>query len=341
MADVIMHHGNASMLISAHPLMEMYARVDDSVVERFSVPKGESNIVSREVFNELERIVEVDRTSPAGSSCNTALAYAYLGGIVTLFGIVGDDKAGRIYREEISSQGVQLKTTVRKGHPTSKLYTLITPDHERTMYLSMGAPHTLTVNDIKPSIMDKHDYYAVNGFLFANPDQVIFTNMMVGESLSRGKGIITLIANPFCVRVNGHFLKPIIDRSEYVSGNIEEYSNLYNMHDKSELRKYLASRTAGETPINKAIILTMGREGAIIFHHGEEFSVPAAECNVVDTTGAGDFFAGSVLYGMLNGYTLQKSGEFARVIVGDLISHIGCTLSPEVRAKVDAIKMEA
>eukprot|EP00397_Hematodinium_sp_SG-2012_P055077 GEMP01066922.1.p1 GENE.GEMP01066922.1~~GEMP01066922.1.p1 ORF type:complete len:340 (-),score=14.21 GEMP01066922.1:96-1115(-) len=339
MADVIMHHGNASVLFIGHPMMDMFARVDDSVVERFSVPKGESNIVSQEVFDELNSMIKLEKVTPGGLS--STMAFAYLGGIVSFFGIVGDDAYGKQFYKAVKSQGVKMYTPFRKGVPTSRLLSLITPDHERTMYLSMGASHTLTVNDIKPSIMDKHDYYAVNGFLFANPDQVIFTNMMVGESLRRGKGVITLIANPFCVRVNGHFLKPIIDRSEYVSGNIEEYSNLYNMHDRSELRKYLASRTAGETPINKAIILTLGPEGAIIFHHGEEFFIPAAECNVVDTTGAGDFFAGSVLYGMLNGYTLQKSGEFARVIVGDLISHIGCTLSPEVRAKVDAIKMEA
>ena len=60
----------------------------------------------------------------------------------------------------------------------------------------------------------------------------------------------------------------------------------------------LAQRT------NATFAITMGKEGAMLIHQKNKIIVPGIIVKPVDTTGAGDAFAGAVLY-QLSGFTLQ------------------------------------
>ncbi|GFE53590.1 adenosine kinase [Babesia ovis] len=340
MGDTILEKGPLSVLFVGHPMIDMFARVESSVVEVMGVPKGESSIVDIKAFDKLSQMVTVEAASPGCSAANSAFAYAYLGGKASYFGIVGCDEQADVFDKHMGSDGLDMMTIRKNGDLTSKLYSLVTPDAERTMYLLIGASHTLKVGDLDPAVMDRFDFYSVNGFMFASEEQTDFTHQMVDAALSRGKGIITLLANSFCVRRNGKYLKPVVDKSAYVSGNIEEFSILFDIKDKAALCDYIAKRTTGDKPTHKAVIMTMNAEGAIIFYQGKQFYVPPTGANVVDTTGAGDFFAGSVLYGLLNGWSVKKASQFALTVVFDVISHVGTYLSADVRAKIEALKAE-
>ena len=50
---------------------------------------------------------------------------------------------------------------------------------------------------------------------------------------------------------------------------------------------------------------------------------------VVDTTGAGDFFAGGYLYGLSLGLSCEKCAKLGTLLSGHVIQHIGATLSDE------------
>ncbi|ORM39800.1 putative sugar kinase [Babesia sp. Xinjiang] len=338
MGDEILNKGPSSVLFVGHPMIDLFARVDQSVIDGFSVPKGESNIVPREEFERLSQLVKVEEITPGCSSSNTAFAYCYLGGDASYFGVLGDDDNGDLFDKHLSDNGVKVLTKRKSGHFTSQLLSLVTPDTERTMYLMRGASHAVSEDDISCDMLDNFDYYAVNGFMFATEEQVKITNKMVDAALSRGKGVITLLANSFCVRRNAVYLKPIVEKSAYIAGNIDEFLELSELQGRAELCKALAARTAGDNPLNKAFIVTMGVEGALIFYHGKEFFVPPTGANAIDSTGAGDFFAGAMLYGMLNGWSLKTTSQFTIAIVGDIISHVGTYMSPETREKVEHIK---
>ncbi len=49
---------------------------------------------------------------------------------------------------------------------------------------------------------------------------------------------------------------------------------------------------------------------------------------VVDTTGAGDAYAGGFLYGMTRGFDLKRCGHLGSLAAGEVISHVGAR--PEV-----------
>ncbi|CDR93716.1 Ribokinase-like superfamily protein, putative [Babesia bigemina] len=338
MGDAVLENRSNSVLFVGHPLINLLARADYSVIERLGVAKGESNLVTRDTFDELEKLVNVENMSPGCSSSNSAIAYSYLGGKTSYYGLMGDDDEATAFGDMLATYGVDNIAIRVPGQRTSQVYCLVTPDADRTMYVLFGASHTMKPSDLDENIMERFDYYAVNGFMFADEDQVALTNKMVESALSRGKGVITLFANSFCIRRNGKYLKPIADVSAYISGNLEEYTELYEIYSREELFSMFEERTSGSTPQHKAVVITMGSEGAMVMCQGTRVYVPPCNVEVVDTTGAGDFFAGSFLYGVLNGWNVRKAGQFAVAMVSDIISHMGLTISKDTRAVIDAIK---
>ena len=59
------------------------------------------------------------------------------------------------------------------------------------------------------------------------------------------------------------------------------------------------------------VVVTLGERGSYTLTAGTEFSTPAFQVSVVDTTGAGDVFHGAYLYGLLQGWDLPTTAEFA------------------------------
>lgn len=73
----------------------------------------------------------------------------------------------------------------------------------------------------------------------------------------------------------------------------------------------------------KPIVVTTGKSGSIIYEGSKIESVPAIAFKPVDVTGAGDVFRGGFAYGMLKGWTLRKSAEFANYVAGMQCTKLG------------------
>jgi len=65
----------------------------------------------------------------------------------------------------------------------------------------------------------------------------------------------------------------------------------------------------------KALILTRGAEGSIIYADGKRFDIPCAEAEaVVDPTGCGDAYRAGLLHGIASGFDWQKAGQLASLM---------------------------
>jgi adenosine kinase len=65
----------------------------------------------------------------------------------------------------------------------------------------------------------------------------------------------------------------------------------------------------------KAVIVTLGGEGALIFAGGKRHTIPCVKADkVVDPTGCGDAFRGGLLYGIENGLDWQQTGQLASLM---------------------------
>lgn len=63
-------------------------------------------------------------------------------------------------------------------------------------------------------------------------------------------------------------------------------------------------------------VVTGGAQGSWVVGRGAAFHCPAIAVEVVDTTGAGDVYHGAFLYGLLQGWALERVARFASVVAG-------------------------
>ena len=86
------------------------------------------------------------------------------------------------------------------------------------------------------------------------------------------------------------------------------------------------------------MIVTEGENGASIYCKDlGKLHVAPHIVNPIDTTGAGDTFAGAFLYGLTKGLSSEKSGELANRTAGECVANFGPRLSQE---KQDSIHKE-
>ena len=102
-----------------------------------------------------------------------------------------------------------------------------------------------------------------------------------------------------------------------------EYSKdiITNTHtviiNRKEIQQ-LVKNTSIEKGINilldmgiRNVVLTLGRDGAIIYTKDKKIKVPAFKVDAVDTTGAGDAFSAGLIYSFIHKYSLEKALIFA------------------------------
>jgi sugar/nucleoside kinase (ribokinase family) len=62
---------------------------------------------------------------------------------------------------------------------------------------------------------------------------------------------------------------------------------------------------------------------------GQRFIFGILPVTFIDTTGAGDLYASGFLYGLANGYDLEKCGKIGAILAGKMIEVIGPKIDEE------------
>ena len=73
----------------------------------------------------------------------------------------------------------------------------------------------------------------------------------------------------------------------------------------------------------------MGEEGSVVVTKNEIINTPNVNIDPVDTNGAGDMFAGSFLYALLQDHDLKSCAEFANYGASKVVETFGPRLTQE------------
>ena len=76
-------------------------------------------------------------------------------------------------------------------------------------------------------------------------------------------------------------------------------------------------------------VVKVGKDGAFIQQGNYKVHVPAVANKVIDTTGAGDYFAAGFLAGYAKGYDLEKCGKLGSLLASRVIGTIGAELTDQ------------
>ena len=73
----------------------------------------------------------------------------------------------------------------------------------------------------------------------------------------------------------------------------------------------------------RAVTVTLGKKGSFTWHEGRTFKHKAYQVKAVDTTGAGDVFHGAYAFGVLQGWGIEKTVQFASAVAAMKCAKLG------------------
>jgi len=86
----------------------------------------------------------------------------------------------------------------------------------------------------------------------------------------------------------------------------------------------LASCQEDLSSLCELAVVTLGSNGSLIVNKNNiEIIESITKGKIIDTTGAGDIYAGGFIHGLINNYSLKKCGELGSICAGHIITQLG------------------
>jgi ribokinase len=204
-------------------------------------------------------------TVPGGKGGNQAVAAARAGASVQLVAALGSDAVADQLRAHLRGNDVGLDGVVSVPGPSGTAVITVDAAAENTIAVAPGANAHLTVNsaDVRAVIAD-------SDVLLLQLEIPITTAIAAAEIARAADAVVIVNASPS--GAPPHDLLGLSHLADVVVVN------------EAEAREW-------HWPVPH-LVITRGRRGASYLGADERFDVPAPEVQAVDTTGAGDVFAG-------------------------------------------------
>jgi ribokinase len=91
---------------------------------------------------------------------------------------------------------------------------------------------------------------------------------------------------------------------------------------------------------HRAVIVTLGAQGAVVADEGGERHIPALPAVPVDTTAAGDTFCGALAVALVEGSPLDDAMRFASAAAAIAVSRLGAQPSIPWRAEIESLRRQ-
>ena len=293
---------------------------NDNLLKEIELPKGSMQLITTEKFIELKNILSRMDTYQAtgGSAANTILALASLQTPVGFIGKIGSDHFGTFFERSFKKKGIETKLLIDEQHNSGVASTFISPDGERTFGTFLGAAAELSAYDIHNDIYSGYDILYVEGYLVQNHDLILKAVKLAKEL---GVKVCIDLASYNIVAEDLEFFTYLVENYvDIVFANEEEAFAFSGLRDPKEALDYIAKRCS-------IAVVKVGANGSYVMCDGVcKHAKALNNRSVLDTTGAGDYFAAGFLYGYISGINLLKCAEIGSLLSGHVIEVVGTSL---------------
>ncbi len=309
-------------------LVDVQARVEDAMLTALEIDKGIMTLVDGD---RQKSILDALDGRPlnlcaGGSAANTIAAVADFGGKAAYVGKIGNDETGKFFLQDMRDLGVTIDVHPGK-QPSGTCAVLITEDAQRTMLTNLGASATLTEDDIHEGLIKAAKYVYIEGYLLTGETTKAAAYRAMDLAKQNNVKVAFTASDPFLVNmIRDEIWDLITGPVDLFFCNEEEAKSLTGEKDP----------IVGGAKIHdhaENVALTLGRKGSIVMHGGEAFPIEGVDVDAIDTTGAGDMYAGALLYGITNGLSWQQAGHVASHAAARIVSQLGARLHRKFTAE--------
>ena len=273
--------------------------------------------VDRIVWNTTTWVEAVEQHM-GGNGASTSYAAAVCGTAVRLVSVAGRDAFGDQLLGELAGAGVDVAHVRRVEGPTAATVALVNSAGDRLFLHCIGAgaeafdpPATVAAICDGMSRFHLANLFSLPGLrrrgseiLRGAREAGLATSVDVGWD-SQGRWI--------------EDLAPCLPWTDVLFVNQDEAQRLGGAPDIRDAARRL--RECGA----QTVVVKLGAQGCAVFDAAGERRIPAFDVAAVDTTGAGDCFAGAFLAALERGLEPAEAARFANAAAALSVQHLGAT----------------
>ncbi|MEL0029131.1 MAG: adenosine kinase, partial [Perlucidibaca sp.] len=198
---------------------------------------------------------------------------------------------------------------------------MVTPDTERTMSTYLGITADLSVDELDLDALRASRWLYIEGYLCTSDSARAAVARAREEARSAGVRLALTFSDPAMVLYFQPQLRELLaDGVDLLFCNEDEALGFTGAGDLDTALGHLRQVAAQG-------VITRGSQGAWAWTRHSVIELPAHPVEAVDTLGAGDSFAGAVLYGLSQGWSLEDSARLALRTAAEVVSQFGPRLS--------------
>ena len=289
---------------------------------KYGIPKGSMTLIEREdqeaLINELMEMGKTPDKACGGSGTNSIVAASLFGAKCHMTCIVSDDDHGRFYIEDLSSNNViHTNPPISSDISSGRCLVMVSDDAERTMCTNLGINTEFCISDLNGDVIKASNYLFLEGYLVASPKGMEVCKKAIEVAKESDTKVSISLSDPNIVNTFKNEIKTLLDmKCDLVFCNEDEalaYAETDNILDAVQIFK----------EISPNYLITQGSSGCIGFDGKNEFNIPGIKVNAIDSNGAGDMFAGAVLYCITSGSSLEKGAIFGCYAASKVVGNVG------------------
>jgi len=261
-----------------------------------------------------------------GKGGNQAIAAARLGAETVFVGAVGDDPFGADARAALAAGGVDTsELATLPGQATGVALILVDENGENSIAVAGGANAAIGSVQVRQALRR----------LTLGPGDVVLVGHEIRtaathEALRQARlAKATTILNPAPV---GGLQPETLALADVLTPNDLELTALAGDGSPS----VRARRVLGDGSSGRAVLVSLGRRGALLVAGRQARSIPAPKVEVVDTTGAGDALNGALAAGLVAGLELGEAARRAVAAATLAVTRRGARGGMPTTAELDA-----
>lgn len=240
------------------------------------------------------------RTRPGGSAANVAAWVAHLGVDVAFVGKAGVDGAAK-HARFLEAHGVRAHVATARDAITGTAVISVDPA-TRIDYEDRGANSFLTLEDVPEEVWDGVGHVHLTGQSFFDERTRPVAQAVVRRAREAG---VTTSVDPGCLvllrQVGADAFLDWVAGVTVLMPDLDEGRVLAGKDDPHDVLDVLGARVG-------RVMLTLGADGALYGGRGREtVAVPAATCDPIDVTGAGDATVAGYLAARAHGAEAEEA----------------------------------
>lgn len=308
-------------------LVDAEYAVGETFLRDQGIAKGHMTLVSESEIEALTASLDgrMARRMSGGSAANTVFAVQGFGGRGFYSGRVSDDETGEHFLGDLRTAGIETVGHRSIGGKSGRCLTLITADAERSMTTFLGVSATLSPDDVDEAAVSASRFLYIEGYLASAESGRAAAVFAREVAESAGANTSLSLADPSMVTGFRNGLEDMLGNGVTHLFCNEEEALTWAGTDRLDI----AVAELGD--IAPFVNITLGARGSLAVARGTREHVLGMSVHAVDTTGAGDIYAGAVLHARNGAADAKEAARFGNFAAAELVAKHGARL-PDLAA---------